>query len=163
MSVDPQSSSAARSLSAADLLELQRLSNRYWARADHVTEFAIADMFTPDAVFMLGGLTLNGRRAIEDFFRERDASMSDEQRVTRHVATNFVATREGDGTVRVRSTVLVFSGNGVLPLPTTAPTGIADVDDTCVLTAEGDWKYARRQIRSVFVGEDAPAFARGKA
>jgi len=145
---------------ASDLVELQQLAAGYWARADGVADIPIRDLFTDDAVFILGSLTMTGRAAIDEFFRERDAMRLANQRTTRHVACNFLATPGGEGSVLVRSTVLVYSGVGTLPLPASAPSGIADFEDVCVRVQPGCWKFARRIGRSVFIGDGAPAFTR---
>ncbi|MGH8247773.1 MAG: nuclear transport factor 2 family protein [Gammaproteobacteria bacterium] len=147
-------------ISLADLLQLQWLAAAYWARADGATKYAIIDLFTEDSVLTLGALTLTGLRDIEAFFLERDASHRAAGRTTRHVASNFLALPEGEGRVLVRSTVLVFAGQGPLPLPVVLPSGIADFEDVCVSSAPGRWKYLRRTGRSIFIGADAPSFVR---
>jgi len=143
----------------ATVVELQQLANAYWACADGTPE-GIGELFTEDAVLILGSLSLTGRVAIEAFFRERAASMRTAQRTTRHVASNLLVTAVEERRARVRSTVLVYSGAGELPLPATAPSGIADFEDTCVRTESGRWQFEQRVGRTVFIGPGAPSFAR---
>jgi hypothetical protein len=147
-------------LALFDLVELQQLAARYWARADGVTKYLVGDLFTADATLVLGSLSLSGLPAIEDFFHERDVAQASSGRITRHAACNFLAEYAAEGGVRVTSTVLVFTGSGVPPLPVSPPSGIADFEDLCVRCGPGKWKFLRRVARSVFLGSDAPSFAR---
>lgn len=147
-------------LPAADLLALQQLAARYWALADLTEATTLEELFTPDAVFELGKLKLEGLPAISAFFAEREAGMRASGRTTRHLASNFLAIPQPDGSVRVRSTVLVYAGNGEHPLPATEPSGIADFHDLCRRQPDGRWLYDNRTATTVFVGPGAAAFAR---
>lgn len=155
----PEVSSLVQHVDPVTVVELQQLAAAYWACADGMPD-AIGELFTEEAVLILGSLRLTGRAAIQDFFREREASMRAAQRTTRHVACNFLVTAAQEGRAQVRSTVLVYSGAGELPLPATAPSGIADFEDTCVRSASGRWQFEQRVGRTVFIGPDAPSFAR---
>jgi hypothetical protein len=146
-------------VSPAVVTALQQLSAAYWLCADETCE-GIGRLFTEDGQLTLGSLVVSGRPAIETFFREREASMRAAGRMTRHAASGLLVTDLSDGRARVRSTVLVYSGSGALPLPVTAPSGIADFTDLCVCDRSGGWRFASRVGRTVFLGEGAPAFAR---
>ncbi|MEP7312448.1 MAG: nuclear transport factor 2 family protein [Pseudomonadota bacterium] len=143
-----------------DLLALQQLAARYWARADGDAGQSLSQLFTPDGALLLGSLTLNGIEAIERFFGERDVAQAAALRTTRHIACNHLATWFDDNRVQVRSTVLVYVGMGSLPLESTAPAGIADFEDICVRPASGGWRFERREGRTVFIGPGAAKFAR---
>lgn len=158
-SQSPEAPSLVQHVDPVTVVELQQLAAAYWACADGVPD-AIGELFTETGVLILGSLRLTGRAAIEDFFRERAASMRTAQRTTRHVASNFLVTAVEERRARIRSTVLVYSGAGELPLPATAPSGIADFEDTCVRSASGRWQFEQRVGRTVFIGPGAPAFAR---
>lgn len=142
-----------------DLPVLLQLAANYWARADGDVEPPMAEIFTEDAVLVLGSLTLMGRAAIEQFFRERDAAQRATQRTTRHIACNHRAQALEGGRVRVRSTVLVYVGTGPLPLPSGAPAAIADFEDVCVPGNAGAWLFERRAGRTVFIGAGVAPFA----
>lgn len=143
----------------AAMVALQQLAAAYWFCAD-VSQEGIGDLFAEDAVLILGSLELSGRVAIETFFREREASMRAAGRTTRHAPCSFFVTAMDEASARVRSTVLVFAGSGSLPLPAAVPTGIADFTDVCVRDDSGRWLFAKREGRTVFIGPDAPSFAR---
>lgn len=144
-----------------DVLSLQQLAARYWARADGDLAQPLADLFTADAALVLGSLTLEGLPAIERFFQERDQTQVDARRTTRHIASNPLVTRLVDGRVRLRSTVMVYAGLGDWPLEIGTPSGIADFDDLCVHdSATGEWRFAHREGRTVFIGAGAAKFAR---
>lgn len=139
---------------------LAHLSNRYWAQADGVEPLELAELFYDDGILELGPLRLNGIAAIESFFLDREVKHREAQRVTRHIATNFMVTRLADDRCRLRSSVMVFAGNGDLPLPIAAPTGLADFEDECRFDQRTGWRFTRRSGVTVFVGEGAPSFAR---
>jgi len=143
-----------------DLLELQQLAAEYWARADGDMSLDLANLFTEDAELVLGSLRLAGRDAIERFFRERDATQLAQQRATRHIACNHRTTLIDADRALVRSTVLVYVGNGPLPMQSGAPSGIADFEDICVRAAARPWLFERRSGQTVFVGPGAASFAR---
>jgi hypothetical protein len=146
---------------AGDLLAVQELCARYWARADGDLSCALSDLFTFDGELVLGSLSLAGLVKIERFFVERDATQAASQRTTRHFASNYVTTPAGQNRLRVRSLVQVYVGIGDWPMESAVPSGIADFDDLCVFDpGQGRWQFARREGRSVFVGPGAARFAR---
>lgn len=147
-------------LTVEDLIALQQLAARYWALADLTEQVPLADLFEEQAVFDLGKLKLAGLPAIAAFFADREQTMRAGGRTTRHLASNFLAVPQADGTVRVRSTVMVHSGVGDHPLPATEPSGIADFHDICRRQPDGRWLYLQRSASTVFVGAGAASFAR---
>ena len=140
-----------------DLLSLIQLAAEYWTRSDGVRNLPVCELFTESGVLVLGSLRIAGRESIDSFFQQREAAQRASGRVTRHIAANHIATVAGPNRALVRSTVLVFSGEGSLPLPSAAPSGIADFEDNCVLTAEGGWLFEQRVGRTVFIGAGAPS------
>ncbi len=148
------------SLPAEDVISLQHLAARYWALADLTEQVPLDELFEEQAVFDLGKLKLQGLPAIAAFFAEREQSMRAAGRTTRHLASNFLPLPQTDGSVRVRSTVMVHTGNGEHPLPATEPSGIADFHDICRRQPDGRWLYLHRSASTVFIGPGAAAFAR---
>lgn len=143
-----------------DLVALIHLGSEYWLRADGVRALPASELFTESGVLVLGSLRISGRSAIDTFFRDRDAAQRATSRVTRHFAANHVATLDGPRRAVVKSTVIVFAGEGSLPLPSSLPSGVADFEDTCVLTDGAGWLFEQRVGRTVFTGPGAPKFAR---
>jgi hypothetical protein len=159
---EPSASASILDCSAVDpavIVALQQLCAAYWLCADDLTP-GIDTLFTEDGGLTLGSLALTGRPAIREFFRQRAETMRTAGRTTRHAACTFLVTPTADGRATIRSTVLVFSGTGPLPLPAAAPSGIADFTDLCVRNAAGCWQFASRVGRTVFIGAEAPSFAR---
>lgn len=151
----------ANTRDSGDLLAVQQLCARYWARADGDLSCALPDLFTTDATLVLGSLTLTGLAQIEAFFLERDGTQAASRRTTRHFAANYRVTPAGEGRLRVQSLVQVYVGTGDWPMESAVPAGIADFDDLCVFdAAHGRWQFARREGRTVFVGPGAARFAR---
>ena len=143
-----------------ELAALQQLAARYWARADGDLSVPLCGIFTTDAVVLLGTLELQGLRGIERFFLERDVTQREGQRTTRHIACNHLLKPLEPGRVEMRSTVLVYVGTGEWPMQSTAPAAIADFVDTCVRVPDGQWRFARREGRTVFIGAGAATFAK---
>lgn len=146
-------------ISATDLQGLQQLASRYWFIADGLEPLPIGDLFAADAVLELGSLRLEGVEAIERFFSNRQVAQDETKRTTRHLASHFLITPIDQDRVRVRSTVVVYAGSGERPLPSTAPSGIADFDDLCVRRDGQRWVYSSRTARTVFIGPAAAKFA----
>ena len=149
-----------RYVDVAEMSDLLELSARYWACADGDPSERIGDLFTADATFQLGSLSLAGREAIERFFSDRESAHRASARTTRHVACNHRIIAREDDRVVLCSTVLVYAGVGALPLESTVPSGIADFRDDCIKSGPGGWRFARRAGSSIFVGPAAAAFAR---
>lgn len=147
------------SVADTELLALQQLAARYWARADGDSSQSLAAIFATNGQLILGSLALDGLKAIELFFIERDASQLTSRRTTRHVACNHLVTALEGGCMRMRSTVLVYAGTGDWPMESAAPSAIADFEDICEHGAQG-WRFLRREARTVFIGPGAAKFAR---
>jgi len=159
---EPPASAPILDCSAIDpaiVVALQQLSAAYWMCADH-SAAGIETLFTEAGLLTLGTLALTGRTAIHEFFEQREQTMRTAGRTTRHAACTFLVTPMADGRATIRSTVLVFSGTGALPLPAAAPSGIADFTDVCVRNDAGHWQFTSRVGRTVFIGAEAPSFAR---
>lgn len=147
-------------LTPTDEAALRALQAKYWARADARDPNPAADLFCEDAIFVLAGTTMRGRAEIAEFFDRREAANVASGRVTRHLAAPPVLQLLPDGTVTVSSTVLAMAGSGALPIVAALPS-IADFEDVCVRQPDGTWLFARRDATSIFLGPQAPGFARG--
>jgi uncharacterized protein (TIGR02246 family) len=114
------------------------------ACADAHDAVGLAALFTTDAMLVRpDGATLQGRAAIEAAYRQRPA-----ERITRHLVTNSLVDIESADAARVRSSVLLWSGNSTEPVgpqgrPAAARQLLGSFDDHCVQTPEG-WRIARR-------------------
>lgn len=146
-------------LAYGEIAALEHLAAKYWARADHSEpDIPLDEIFTPDGSLRLGKLELSGLPAIERFFRERDVTQREGQRTTRHIASNHRLKRLSADHIEVHSTVLVYAGTGAWPMPAGAPAAIADFVDVCVRGTAGQWRFARREGRTVFIGTGADPF-----
>ncbi|WP_375202243.1 DODA-type extradiol aromatic ring-opening family dioxygenase [Hyphococcus sp.] len=144
--------------------EVRRLVQQYWARVDRQpgAEKDFADFFSEDAVMRLAALTLSGREQIVDFLRKRETANEAQKRVTRHVVSNYRMSLTGDRTARLHATLQVYAGAGTLPLPSEAPSGVGDFEFHCARTPDGTWRIVKIEGDSIFAGDAAPAFAKGK-
>jgi hypothetical protein len=147
-------------VSAPDWVMLHQLCAEYWLRLDRVLERPVAELYAEDGEMKIGTLEKRGRAALAEYFASRIASEEDLGRLTRHVMSSFFVEADGPDAATVRSTVLVFSGEGTLPLPSAPPSSIGDFTDQCVRCADGQWRFARRYARVAFVGAGAASFVR---
>ncbi|MHA6141810.1 nuclear transport factor 2 family protein [Pseudomonas mohnii] len=146
-------------ISLETFLSLYRLDGTYWAVADLRVDQALDSLFCKDAVLHVGKIELSGAQAISRFFHDRKIQHDLTRRVTRHFSSGFDAVQVAEDVAKARSVVQVFAGTGDWPVPSAVPSTIADVEDVFVRNG-GQWKFQRRSITPVFIGESAASFAR---
>lgn len=147
-------------LSPSDWTMLHQLCAEYWLRLDRILEQPVDELYIEDGEMQIGTLEKRGYAALAEYFSSRIAAEAANGRLTRHVMSSFFVELDGPDTAIVRSTVLVFSGSGALPLPSALPSSIGDFTDQCVRCTDGQWRFARRLGRPVFVGAGAASFVR---
>lgn len=138
-----------------EMLRLASLNAEYWFRVDQPESGEVADLYTADGLMVFGDLRVEGREAIKTFFSTRNGRMP--VRTTRHVSTNLRVQPLGSDTVRVHSTVTVYSGFGTVPLDMCPPSSVVDFVDTCA-QVDGQWAYSQRHGTAIFVGPGAAPF-----
>ncbi len=145
--------------------ELRCLVQQYWARVDQLQDVNLdfAKLFSDDAVMRLAALTLSGREQIVDFLRKREEANRMQNRVTRHVISNYRLKQDVDGGATLCMSVEVYAGVGDLPLPAEAPSGVGDFVFQCKKLPGGDWAITKIDGDSIFAGAAAPAFAKSKS
>ncbi len=154
--------SSAKAITGDDVSAIHDLHATYWARTDGTDTGVPEDLFSDDALFILGNLTLSGRAEIAAFFRQRHAAQAATGRVTRHIASQLQLSGLADGRVATKCVVLAMAGHGALPIMASPPS-VADFDDVCVCLPGNIWRFERRVANSVFAGPEAPTFARDPA
>jgi hypothetical protein len=143
-------------------VEIQSLLAEYWASVDRVGDVRrpAASFYADNGEMRLGSLEVRGRAAVEDFFRAREAREVANKRTTRHVLANLRVEEDGPDRITACALMLVYSGTGSWPLPSAAPSAVGDFEFRCILEAQAGWLLERVSGTSVFVGADAPAFAK---
>ena len=144
---------------ANDVTSIHNLVASYFARVDRPGLDRAADLFAKDAEFVLGNMTLRGRAGIAAYFEERNRAQATSGRTTRHFVGGIELTTIDGARMAGRMTTVVFAGEGTLPLPAVVPSTIGDFDDIYV-RADGNWLFERRVAAVVFIGGNAPAFAK---
>lgn len=139
---------------------VQWLSAEYWRRVDRLSAAPVSELYTETGALKINALQWNGREEIDRFFAERNLNELKTERTTRHITGGLAVQALSASRYQVFSTVQVLSGNGPLPLPSQAPSSVADFIDVVVQTAAGEWRYESRTAHAVFTGAGAPAFAR---
>ncbi|MFT4191359.1 MAG: nuclear transport factor 2 family protein [Comamonas sp.] len=147
-------------ISFDDFLAVSRLDARYWAIADLRSSDAAELLFVPTGKLQIGSLVLDGRDAIRQFLSEREKKHVETNRLTRHFASGFLLGEKAPGCLQASSVLAVFAGAGSIPLASGVPSTIADVEDVFVRDDSGQWLFASRIMRPVFVGAAAASFVR---
>jgi hypothetical protein len=144
------------------LAEIQTVITEYWASVDRVPVIKrpAASFFVDYGEMVLGSLAVRGRQQLDEFFQQREAREIANQRTTRHTTSNFRIEEEGEGRVMVRALVLVYSGVGEWPLPVKPPSAVGDFTFRCIHDGSRGWMFTHVTGNSIFVGADAPKFAK---
>ncbi len=142
--------------------EIAALIADYWLRVDLRLPEPVDALYTENGVFHAGALELRRRAAIKSYFTQRNREQAASGRLTRHVQTNLHIRPLGPDRASCRSTVLVFAGQGDLPLQTSTPATVADAEDEFLRTADG-WRFLSRRLTPVFVGPTAAGFVKPSA
>ncbi|NIL80396.1 nuclear transport factor 2 family protein [Rhodococcoides kroppenstedtii] len=116
-------------------------------RIDHDAGHHVEELFTPDGVYVLFGLPIEGRENIKALYEHR---RSRGERTSRHLFDNIrITPGNDDRTIHVRSVLTLHAADGAPPLPL-APIMIADYVDTVTRDDDGRWLFARRETTLVF-------------
>jgi len=136
--------------SAAELAAVAACTAVLNAYADWIDEghaSRVVDLFTEDAVFEAGPLTLSGRAQLVAAFTAREA---DATRRTRHLVLNPSYAGAEDGVLEVRSILLLFvldaTADPALPLE---PRALVHCVDRMMRGADARWRIARRSLQLV--------------
>jgi ketosteroid isomerase-like protein len=138
-------------LRLADRLAIEALNDGFGRHLDHGEIEAFLDLFTDDVRYANGPRLLEGRAAMEKFFRARAAV----GRVSRHLYSGLRIRFTGPDTAEAASVWLTFAGAGALPVTPAEPFLVADISDTYRREARG-WRIATRMIEPVFRNPDIP-------
>lgn len=125
-----------------------------WAwHLDHGDYDAVADLFTPDALFITGAVELRGRAAIKSRYTERLVA-----RTTRHAYSGLrVSEAGGDpgpgnppggrpGRVRALSTWVNYAVNAPAPADDAGVYLVADFHDELTWCDDERWRISERRI-----------------
>ena len=126
-----------------------RLVTEYCHLVDHGEAARIADLFTPDGVWM----STQGRAALQQFFQSRQ---DDVARMSRHVCDNTLIDVVDADHARGVTYLTLYRHDGepgrrVSPLP--GPAMLGEYRDTFVRTTDG-WRFQQRDLILDFVRTD---------
>lgn len=126
----------------------QQVVLRTAACADANDADQLSALFTEQAVLVRPGAEpLHGREAIRQAYAQRPA-----ERITRHLVSNLLVDVAADRRVRVRSSVLLWSGSradadGPFGRPAHARHLVGEFDDMLTCNVSGTWLIERREAR----------------
>ena len=128
----------------------ERLTYRYCRYADGGQASRLGELFTPDGVFSIPGMTLRGRAEISARFAGRE-SLVDLRTV--HLCTNIDIEVTGPSSARGWVNLCLFRrwqrAGDAGPLPVTVPSLVASYEDLYERVGE-QWLIARRTQHAVF-------------
>jgi hypothetical protein len=124
------------SLSADDIVNIERLYSAYNFAADSASGKDFADCFTSDGIFDMGSTQVSGAEALTNFGN----GLSSSGRRSRHVIANLLIDGEGDRAEGRAYLMLLTVGS---PPATIAMT--AEYSDQIVRTNAG-WRFAERRV-----------------
>ena len=126
-------------MSELDLTPFGRLLSDFAWHADRGDGASLAQLFLPEAVFVVSGLRLEGRMEIAEDCQRRAL---DPLRKTRHAWSNLRVTPEADGTVSGTAIQLTFEQTDSVA----TKMRINDVFDRYQQDAAGVWRFKSRII-----------------
>lgn len=130
---------------------LEALVVEFSHRLDMAQGVTVHELFVETGSYVLDGDELKGREAIRAGYLRRLARGS---RVSRHLISNIRVELLDEDTARVDSIWVVYADDGEPVLPSSPPLLVADIADRCV-RVDGEWRFVRRELRTVFRSEGA--------
>lgn len=127
-------------MTESDLIGIERLLSDFGWYADRADGDSLAQLFLPEAVLIVSGLTLVGHKAIADDCRRRQAL--DPQRKTRHLWSNLRVQSESDGAAEGVAIQVTYEQSG----DATTKMRISDLIDQYQRDATGVWRFRNRTI-----------------
>lgn len=131
--------------------ECERLIVAYTHYVDFGQAARVAELFTADGVWESPETTLAGQTAIREGFAARQR---DEQRVSRHVCTNFALEVTDEDTAEgvVYLTLYRHDGDAApMPRPLEGPYLVGHYRDRFVRVQAGGWRFAHRREEVAFL------------
>jgi SnoaL-like domain len=126
-------------MSETDWTAIERLLSDFAWHADRGDGAALAELFLPEAVLVVGGVKLEGHSQIGEDCRRRAL---DPRRKTRHVWSNLRLNAEADGTVAGTAVQMTFEQTGSVA----TQLRINDLIDRYQRDAAGTWRFKSRII-----------------
>jgi SnoaL-like domain len=138
----------------ADILQaLTELEVEYWHEVDRNWGRQAHRFYVEDGVFAIGDKTMVGRDAIAGFYRWREGRG---ERTARHLVSNFRLGSADGRRVEFECVMCLYAADGAPVLESRPAIMIADVVSACVVTNDGQWRYALHRLKPIFMGGEAP-------
>jgi hypothetical protein len=132
---------------------LMELEIEYWHDVDFNWGRNANAWYMEDGTFAIGDHKMEGRSAIEEFYRWREQRG---QRTARHLVTNFRLSRLEANSASIQCILLLYAADGNPVLRSNAPIMIADIDNECVLCPDGQWRFQSHRLTPIFMGDELP-------
>jgi ketosteroid isomerase-like protein len=132
--------------------QFEALAIEYWYDVDFGWGRNAHAYYTEDAVFTTSLKSRVGRAEIQAFYDAREARGA---RTSVHLVQNFRIVPESGDRVQCNYVMSLHAADGEGVLPSRPAIMIADVRETVVHEADGQWRYALRTLRPLF-RDDTP-------
>ena len=135
------------------LQRLVELEVEYWHDVDFNWGRNAKTWYVDDGTFAIGDHRMEGRNAIEEFYRWREARG---ERTARHLVTNFRLDKLAENIATFQCILLLYAADGKPILPSKAPALIADIHNECVLCTDRQWRFKSHLLTPIFMGGESP-------
>lgn len=135
-------------------LELEDLNTSFCHFLDHGDIDALADLFTPDAIYTHGPRCSSGRQEIRELFESRkDAGV----RTARHIYSGLKLSIGDDRQATGNSVCMTFAEDAAAPINHAQPYLVADFIDEYRFCDDNRWRISKRHIERIFVAPENKA------
>jgi SnoaL-like domain len=132
---------------AVAVTEVQQLINDWAFELDVQNGLEISNLITEDCSYSVRGITLEGRAAVEDFYRGRLRDLSAQPTgvpTQRHTLSNLRVAFQSANEVSITFTLVFFTTAVIASRVNPAePAAVADVRMDCRRGADEEWRIAK--------------------
>ena len=132
---------------------LAELETDYWFDVDHHWGRTAHEFHAENGVFAIDGKRMAGREAVRKFYDWRE---SRGLRTARHVISNLRVRCADENHATLQCIMCLYAADGAPVLESKPAIMIADVVAEWVLDSDGAWRYVLHELKSVFLGGEAP-------
>jgi hypothetical protein len=126
--------------------ELQQLINDWAYELDVHNGLEISNLITEDCIYSVRGTSLEGRAAVENFYKGRLQTLSAQPTgvpTQRHTLSNLRVAFRSANEASITFTLVFFTTAGTVPGANPAePAAVADVRMSCRRGSDEDWRIA---------------------
>jgi ketosteroid isomerase-like protein len=139
---------------AVAVIEVQQLINDWAYELDMQNGLYISNLITEDCIYSVRGTSLEGRAAVENFYKGRLQNLSAQPTgvpTQRHTLSNLRVGFRNENDVSINFTLVFFTTAGMASGVNHAdPAAVADVRMDCRRGGDGEWRIAKFDSNQTF-------------